>query len=1082
MKPAVIALFREVADRSAEERAGYYARHGVPEALSAEVESLLRFDSETVGALHARVAAGAADVLLDRDHADELRQPAVAGAAQAPDPAGMPIAPTLANGLIFGPYRIVRPLGRGGMAVVYEADEIESGRRVALKVLARVAHNTRERERFEREGRLAASLNHPHCVFVFGASEIDGHPFIAMEVMQGTLADRLKREGPLPPAAAVDAMLHVITGLRAAEAAGILHRDIKPSNCFVDAQGVVKIGDFGISRSQRPTEETALSTHGQIPATPAYASPEQLRGAGLDVRADIYSLGATLYELLTGKRPFDAPEVMALLMAVANDTPTAPHVIASAVPRSLSAVVLHCLAKQPEQRFADYDALAAALEPYSSTAPGRATLGRRCLAGLIDSIPLILASFPLSVWWGGERLTIPLLLCVGLVEILYFGISESLWAATPGKALCGLMVVQQGGTPARWWQVIGRATTYAMFPAIPVLALIFVGGAIAQSQSMVVGVGRVKLPPEPVARVLATPESLQIVTSAVNALMLLILFSTARRRNGYAGLHDLLSRTRVVERRLRVGRRASAPEPAEAAPREVVARLGPFVVVSGTIQGMPDGWRPGFDERLRRPVWIREVPPGTPSISVARCAINRATRLRWLAGRRNEREAWDAFEAVQGVPLDAAVSAPRLWGDVRGWLLDVARECAAQTQEDQPPRRRDRVWVLDRGGAKLVDDAAVDATDAASHTNVPAAEFLLDIVRAVRNPAPERGPWPFGAHEFLEQLTAQPDMHAPSIVATLEQLNRHRPAVTVGWRALALGVPLLFPLFWGVTILMGIFVGSALIEQEAQLPADVRIAAGLLRALDDDARGVTRLAPRDREAVELALQTRYGAGLTDARLFAGGIKLSPLTSRHRRLANELLRRPPANGARPDTPASAAIDRIVKRETAPPHPLHASAVVLISSIALTIALVLVAAVALMNALMFRGGIMRLLGLDLVTADGRLASRRRVFVRTLVAWAPVLLVAAVAIWSIVFGEVRAGLPPELGRGSDRNVELSSMRDASRSAVSAVRRSGLVGLLLWLTPLCMLVMTAGAIVAIVNPARGIHDRLAGTWIVPR
>jgi hypothetical protein len=581
--------------------------------------------------------------------------------------------------------------------------------------------------------------------------------------------------------------------------------------------------------------------------------------------------------------------------------------------------------------------------------------------------------------------------------------------------------------------------------------------------------------------VLATPESLQIVTSVVNALMLLILFSTARRRNGYAGLHDLLSRTRVVERRLRVGRRASAPEPAEAAPREVVARLGPFVVVSGTIQGMPAGWRPGFDERLRRPVWIREVPPGTPSISVARCAINRATRLRWLAGRRNEREAWDAFEAVQGVPLDAAVSRLRPWEDVRGWLLDIARECAAQTPEDQPPRRRDRVWVLDTGGAKLIDDPAVDETDAASNGNVPAAEFLLDIARAVRNPNAQGWPWPLRVHQFLEQLTAQPGMHAPSIVDTLEQLNRHRPASTVGWRALALAVPLLLPLFCGVTSLIGIFVGSAMIEQEAQLPADVRIAAGLLRALDDDARGVRRLAPQDREAVELALQTRYRAGLTDARLFAGGIKLSPLTSRHRTLANELLRRPPVTGAGPDTPASAAVDRIVKRETAPPHPPHASAVVLISLIALTIPLVLVAAAALMNALMFRGGIMRLLGLDLVTADGRLASRRRVLARTLVAWAPMLLVGAVAIWAIAVGEVRGGLPSESGRGFEPNVELS-MRGTIHSAVSSVRRSGLLGLLLWLTPLGVLVMTAGAIVAIVNPVRGIHDRLAGTWIVPR
>ena len=151
-------------------------------------------------------------------------------------------------------------------------------------------------------------MNHPHCVFVFSAAEIGDHPVIAMELMQGTLADRLTAEGPLPPDAAVDVALQLVAGLQAAAQAGILHRDVKQSNCFVDADGVVKIGDFGISRSLRPAEETALSTRNRLAATPTYASPEQLRGATLDARADIYSLGATLYELVTGRRPFTAPD------------------------------------------------------------------------------------------------------------------------------------------------------------------------------------------------------------------------------------------------------------------------------------------------------------------------------------------------------------------------------------------------------------------------------------------------------------------------------------------------------------------------------------------------------------------------------------------------------------------------------------------------------------------------------------------------------------------------------------------------------------------------------------------------------
>ena len=154
-------------------------------------------------------------------------------------------------------------------------------------------------------------------------------------------------------AAAVDAILDVIAGLDAAAAAGILHRDVKPANCFVDEQGRVKIGDFGISISAHPSATTGLATQARIVGTPAFAAPEQLRGPRIDRRSDIYGVGATLYTLLTGHPPFEQRELMALLMAVANDEPPAPHRLNRAVPRGLSAVVLRCLAKSPGQRFRD---------------------------------------------------------------------------------------------------------------------------------------------------------------------------------------------------------------------------------------------------------------------------------------------------------------------------------------------------------------------------------------------------------------------------------------------------------------------------------------------------------------------------------------------------------------------------------------------------------------------------------------------------------------------------------------------------------------------------------------------------------
>src|SRR5689334_7546983 len=145
------------------------------------------------------------------------------------------VAPQLSEGQSWGPYRIGRLLGRGGMGEVHEAEHVDSGRRIALKVLRSRLHDADERARFLREGQLAASISHPHTVYIFGSEEIAGAPVISMELLPGgTLKDRVAAEGPLPPAVAVSAVLDIIGGLDAAQAAGILHRDIKPSNCFVD--------------------------------------------------------------------------------------------------------------------------------------------------------------------------------------------------------------------------------------------------------------------------------------------------------------------------------------------------------------------------------------------------------------------------------------------------------------------------------------------------------------------------------------------------------------------------------------------------------------------------------------------------------------------------------------------------------------------------------------------------------------------------------------------------------------------------------------------------------------------------------
>ena len=783
-------------------------------------------------------------------------------------------AAALPAGAELGGYRVRRVLGRGGMGLVYEAEEIESGRRVALKVLEQRFDDERERERFEREGRLAASIDHEHCVFVFGAAEIHGVPAIAMELMQGTLADRLAAEGPLPPATAVDIALQLVAGLQAAAEAGILHRDVKPSNCFVDADGVVKIGDFGISRSLRPAEETALSTRNKLAATPTYASPEQLRGATLDTRADIYSLGATLYELVTGRRPFTAPDLMSLLMAVANDAPATPHDVVPTVPRGLSRVILRCLAKRPEDRYASYAALAAALEPYASVSPTPATLGRRLVAGVVDYIVISLLHVPILVLLVVPTMAAPTwrqsmtnMIASFSLFLLYYGGSESLWARTAGKALLGLTLVDGAGRPPRPAVAFARALIFTgpnILLGLGVLT-IWGGGFAAQTQNA----GRINA-----------------FTMIGQWLILVTLFAAARRRNGYAALHDLATGVRVVERPASTGseRPATTPPPQLAA-APVVGHRGSFAVLDGTIEDRPE-WRPGIDERLRRPVWIRDVPIGTAPVAAARVALSRPTRLRWLAGRRTAREAWDVYEGVAGVPIAQACRSPRSWSEVRQWLADLARELAAQQPGDHPPLDLDRVWILDSGRAKLLDDPTVDAptADGPSGRLMSAVALLIAVARLAR--AGSRQPWPVAASHFATRLSEAPPAAMSEVTQAADALLRGRAAVTRGWRILSLAALIALPM------LMGGMVGSIMLmlsRQARSVPVETRVATHVLRELDRRS-DPKDLGPADRDAAEIVLASRYRSVLADQTLYAPE-RFLMLTPAHKTLADRILRRP-----------------------------------------------------------------------------------------------------------------------------------------------------------------------------------------------
>ena len=354
-----------------------------------------------------------------------------------------PGAPRLVDGQLWGPYRVIRLLGRGGMGEVYEAEQLETGRRLALKVLRDTLRGDEDRARFLREGQLAASISHAHTVYIFGSEEVGGAPAITMELLSGgTLKDRVSAEGPMPPSAAVSAVLDIIGGLDAAQAAGILHRDIKPSNCFVDADGAVKVGDFGLSISTLTRDvRHELATAG-FEGTPQFAAPEQLRGEPLDVRADIYAVGATLYYLLTGRPPLDAPDLRELVSKVASEKPPSPRVLRRDIPRGLAAVVLRCLAKAPAGRPQSYAELADLLRPYGSADEVPSPLGARFIAWIADSaiVSIMIWLLVSSAWMVGVTLGS---------------------AGPPAAPTCGVVVARAGDLLLRPGRRLGRVAGQA---------------------------------------------------------------------------------------------------------------------------------------------------------------------------------------------------------------------------------------------------------------------------------------------------------------------------------------------------------------------------------------------------------------------------------------------------------------------------------------------------------------------------------------------------------------------------------------------------------------------------------------------
>jgi len=941
----------------------------------------------------------------------------------------------------LGHYRIVRLLGEGGMGAVFDAEDLESGRRVALKVLSQTLDSPEARERFIREGRMAASINHPNSVYVFGTEEIGGTPAIAMELVTGgTLQERVRERGPLPVAEAVDAMLQIVAGLEAAQRIGILHRDIKPSNCFRDADGTVKIGDFGLSISTAVRTEPALTATGAFLGTPAFCSPEQLRGDELNVRSDMYSAGATLFYLLTGHTPFEANNTVQLLATVLEQRAPSPKKFRPAIPQGLAKAILRCLEKQPGERFKNYSELGKALAPYGSTAPTPATLGLRILAGFIDHLILSAGCTTLMLLRGKSPLDFlnlagsgsPKMLFIVLptlaIALLYYALLDGFRGATVGKAICRLRVVGPDRNVPGFWRALGRALIYVVLPMLP---YVLTYGA------------------NPRTYFESSPLT-QVFMGLSFYIILALLFCTARRRNGFAAVQDLTTKTRVVsqvaiESRTMLATAELPPPVAETGPM-----VGPYHVLETLGQSDGTKWLLGYDLRLLRKVWVRVVPPNTPAVPAALRNIGRVGRLRWLTGRRTPEENWDAFEAVGGRPLVHLAHTRQPWSQVRFWLYDLAREIGAATKDGTLPLvlALDRVWITGDGRAKLLDflapgldsiaglnDSAIQPVNVGSFLSAVAAAALTGDkgpATGTANAVPV--PLPVHARRFLDNLPQVPD--ADTVAGALKPLLSRVAEVTRWRRAGILAGCLAFPLLVSVTMLFGITMmerwskaNPSLAELQELLQTRTTLNTRWMK---------DKPHPTDHQfAVYIA--GHYRNVITNDAAWTSGVALMYIKGESRHFAEQSVAENPAPTETELQETDAALEKF-RHKTSPFEPMKQPwfpFAMLTAALAIYVGLPAVAA-----ALVFRGGLVLLAArVTFVRTDGRRASRLRLFWRALVAWSPIVL------GFILAAELKVLL-------------------------------GLVPAMI----LAALFVCALTIVSLVLPGRGLQDRLSGTWPVPR
>lgn len=604
-----------------------------------------------------------------------------------------------------GSYRLLRRLGGGGMGTVYEAIDTSSGRRVAVKLLQPEYVSSKQAiERFRQEGELASKISHPRCVFVLAADQDQGQPYIVMELMTGATLDGLVREqGPLPPEQALRKILDVIDGLNEAHRLGLVHRDVKPSNCFLETDGRVKIGDFGLAKSlQRPAHLTAPRT---FLGTPSFAAPEQIKMETVDIQSDVYSVAATLYFLLTGQAPFQTGDVMATMARRLVEDPPSLRTLRPELPKALDKAVLRGLQRDRKRRWRNLEEFRRALLPFLPAEPSVGGVGLRLVGFCLDTV--LLGIELTVVWQGGQfplyaspeansgavhKLVVPFVLFVA-----YYGLLEGIWGWSVGKRLLRLRV---GTAITDRSPGVGRALLRA-----GLLYAILHFDALVSHLFLVPSQGK-----ESATEALSSPA--QVLVSLWPYISLGLMTCTMRKRNGYRGLHEFLSGTRTYRLRWPQLKKPPTLRTADFHPEVeqypgLPEQIGPYRIRGTLFRTPQDETVLADDVQLGRAVWIWLRPQTEPPLTEARRTVSRTTRVRWVScGTLDDRQ-WDAFLVPTGCPLPSLEDAGRRlsWTEFRGILENLMEEMRASCTEGTLPSTLTphQVWIGPQGRVQFVE-------------------------------------------------------------------------------------------------------------------------------------------------------------------------------------------------------------------------------------------------------------------------------------------------------------------------------------------------------------------------------------------